>query len=69
MDIQAVKGTRDFYPEDMAKLTQAELREKIVKKLRGLGFKFVTLDMAGFRSGSLNELLTQAEKKRYSDID
>ena len=35
----------------------AELRSEIVVELGRLGFKYVTLDLAGFRSGSLNEVL------------
>jgi len=34
-----------------------ELRETIVKLGRKLGFTFVTLDLAGFTSGSLNQLI------------
>jgi pyridinium-3,5-biscarboxylic acid mononucleotide sulfurtransferase len=39
------------------------IRSKVAKKLRSLGFKFVTLDMTGFRSGSLNESLTASQKR------
>ncbi len=35
----------------------AALRSKIETELRELGFKFVTLDLGGFRSGSLNAAL------------
>ena len=35
---------------------------RIVEKLQELGFKYVTIDLQGFRSGSLNELLTEDEK-------
>ena len=35
----------------------AEARDEIVKELRGLGWKYVTLDLGGFRSGSMNEVL------------
>jgi uncharacterized protein len=34
-----------------------EHRERIVTRLRELGYAYVTLDLAGFRSGSLNEVL------------
>lgn len=33
------------------------MRRGIVLHLRGLGYRFVTLDLQGFRSGSLNEVL------------
>jgi uncharacterized protein len=32
-------------------------REEIVDKVKKAGFTYVTLDLAGFRSGSLNEVL------------
>jgi len=35
----------------------AELRETIVEKLKSLGYAYVTLDMQGFRSGSMNETI------------
>lgn len=41
----------------LVRLAEPELREQIVAHLRGLGFKFVTLDLEGFRSGSLNQLV------------
>jgi uncharacterized protein len=38
-------------------LTEAMARE-LTALFKGLGFKFVTLDLEGFRSGSMNQLLT-----------
>ena len=35
----------------------SELRQELGARLAGLGFKYVTLDLHGFRSGSLNALL------------
>lgn len=42
---------------DVARLAQDEFRAALVEQLRSLGFKFVTLDLEGFRSGSLNQLV------------
>jgi uncharacterized protein len=36
----------------------ASLHAEIVAALRALGFAYVTLDLAGFRSGSMNEVLS-----------
>lgn len=38
--------------EGMARIAAA--REEIVQRLRGFGYRYITLDLAGFRSGSLN---------------
>ena len=44
-------------PEALAQLCQEATRRPLVNHLKSLGFKFVTLDLEGFRSGSLNNLL------------
>jgi uncharacterized protein len=43
---------------DIARLAQPGVREEIAAHLHELGYQYVTLDLAGFRSGSLNETLT-----------
>lgn len=40
-----------------------EMREQLVEAGKRVGFTYVTLDLAGFRSGSLNEVLVQIGKK------
>ncbi len=42
---------------EVARLAEAAVREGIVLRLRELGFRFVTLDLEGFRSGNLNQLI------------
>jgi len=51
-------------PQDIIKVTTEPLRSQIVKKMKSLGFKFVTVDLQGFRSGSLNEPLSEEEKRK-----
>lgn len=45
-------------PADIARLA-GELREQIVSELTRLGFKYVSLDLAGYRTGSMNETLPE----------
>ncbi len=47
------------------KITAEKTRSKIVEKLKSLGFKYITIDLQGFRSGSLNETLTEEEKQKH----
>lgn len=49
-------------PAQIEKITAEPIRSKIIKKLKSLGFKYVTVDLQGFRSGSLNEMLTEEQK-------
>lgn len=39
-------------------------RQKIAEKLKSLGFIFISLDLEGFRSGSLNQMLSEEEKQK-----
>ncbi|MDB5339663.1 MAG: hypothetical protein JWN70_5282 [Planctomycetaceae bacterium] len=43
--------------EELPRLVAPELRAEITDHLRSLGFRFVTIDLDGFRSGSLNAAL------------
>jgi len=54
-------------PEDIARIATEPVRSKVVKKLKSLGFKFVTVDLQGFRSGSLNEILSEEDKDLPTD--
>ncbi|MFO1021623.1 MAG: ATP-dependent sacrificial sulfur transferase LarE [Planctomycetales bacterium] len=44
-------------PDDILRLLEPQARACIIARFRELGFKFVTIDLEGFRSGSLNTLL------------
>jgi uncharacterized protein len=41
--------------DEMARLLDPQIGEVLSREFRKLGFRFVTLDLGGFRSGSLNE--------------
>ena len=44
-------------PDDLPRLVELELRGELITAFRALGFKFVTLDLEGFRSGSMNSVI------------
>ena len=52
-------------PADIGRLVQEPFRAAFVAHLKQLGFTYVTLDLQGYRTGSMNEVLTQEEKDRY----
>jgi uncharacterized protein len=43
--------------DDITRAAEASVRRAIVSSLRELGYAYVSLDLEGFRSGSMNELL------------
>ena len=45
--------------EDIKKLFLSGLQEEIDKTLKKLGYIYVTLDLRGYRMGSMNEVLTK----------
>lgn len=44
--------------EALAALVQPATRERLVRRLKELGYTYVALDLAGYRTGSMNEVLT-----------
>lgn len=42
---------------ELARLAEPEARAALVARLKELGFRYVTLDLEGFRSGNLNSLI------------
>ncbi len=52
----------ELAPQDIALVAAEPARSKVAKRLHELGFAYVTVDLAGFRSGSLNETLTEDQK-------
>ena len=46
--------------EDMPRLCAEPLRSELVAHFKAIGYTYVTVDLAGFRSGSMNETLRQA---------
>jgi len=43
--------------QEISRFLQGDLRVRLVAELKALGFRFVTLDLEGFRTGSLNQLI------------
>jgi uncharacterized protein len=51
-------------PEDMnIFFTNDELRGSVVERLKSLGYTYVALDLSGYRTGSMNEALMNANDR------
>lgn len=53
-------------PEDLGRLVARPLRDEVVAFLAELGFHHVTMDLRGFRSGSMNAVLVSIGRKGAS---
>lgn len=51
---------------EIVRLASDAIRAELTREFHSLGFKFVTLDLDGFRSGSLNELVPLELKLSYA---
>lgn len=43
--------------EDLPRFLDPDLRTRILTRLRALGYQYITLDLQGYRTGSMNEVL------------
>ena len=48
---------------DMAIIIKTDIRHGIIEHFKALGYKYVTLDLTGYRTGSLNEVLGIANQE------
>jgi pyridinium-3,5-biscarboxylic acid mononucleotide sulfurtransferase len=56
-------------PGEVVRLAEPNVRDELVERLKSLGFKFVTLDLEGFRSGSLNTLVSLENKRLFTGLE
>ena len=54
----------EIAPEELERALDPVMAAEFTRIFKGLGFKFVTLDLEGFRSGSMNSLLSTEQLRR-----
>ena len=47
----------EVVPADIVRIAQADVRTRVIDALKELGFDYVSLDLQGYRTGSMNETL------------
>lgn len=47
----------ELKPEDFGRFMEDEIRTKVYKRFKEIGFTYVSLDILGYRTGSMNETL------------
>ena len=47
----------EISPDEMQKVLDKKITDLIAEKFRDLGFKYVTLDLHGYRTGAMNEVI------------
>lgn len=52
----------ELLPEEFPRLLEGDVRERICRRFKELGFRYVSLDLQGYRTGSMNEVLNKKER-------
>ncbi|MBU3100570.1 MULTISPECIES: ATP-dependent sacrificial sulfur transferase LarE [Clostridium] len=55
--------------QERNKFFSTEMMDKVANELKNIGFKYVTLDLLGYRTGSMNEVLSEKEKNSVKALD
>jgi len=55
----------EVLPQDLSRLMDPDLREQTLTRFKSIGFQYVTVDLQGFRSGSMNEALSTEQKEQF----
>lgn len=53
----------EVLPEEIIRIVEEENRIRIAEEFKKYGFDYVTLDLQGYRTGSMNETLNEEEKE------
>ncbi len=53
----------EIEPEEFEKLMKEENRNRIVEEFKNYGFSYITMDLMGYRTGSMNEVLENIPKQ------
>lgn len=57
----------EVLPEEFPRLMQEEIRRAVVMSFKSYGFAYVTMDLQGYRSGSMNETLTRDQREHGTE--
>ena len=55
--IHGIIARIEIRPDEFEKLISDDVRDEVYQKLKDLGFQYVTMDLGGYRTGSMNEVL------------
>jgi len=68
---------KDVYGENLARFEFIHnemdkawgMRDKLTEICRKSGYNYITIDLTGYRTGSMNEVLSDADKQSYQKLE
>ncbi len=61
--IHGLMARIEIEPEEFEKLIKEENRKKIVAEFKNYGFSYISMDLTGYRTGSMNETLLRGKEE------
>ena len=55
----------EFAPDELEKALDLKVAARLTALFKSLGYKYVTLDLEGYRTGSANETLSRSESESF----
>jgi pyridinium-3,5-biscarboxylic acid mononucleotide sulfurtransferase len=55
----------EFGPDDLKRALDPEIAARLASLFKKLGYKYVTLDLEGYRTGSANEVLSESVTRKF----
>lgn len=59
--IHGMMARIEVLPEELQRIVRPEIREQIAAQFKAFGFTYITLDLMGYRTGSMNETLQRKD--------
>ena len=57
----------EIAPDELPKALDVEMARRFTRIFKSLGFKYVTLDLEGYRQGAMNEVLSKETRGGNTD--
>lgn len=57
--IHGMMARIELLPEDISRMAEPGLRQEIAEKMKAIGFTYTSLDLTGYRTGSMNESISE----------
>jgi uncharacterized protein len=56
----------EIAPAELDRALNREVADELARRFRALGFRYVTLDLHGYRTGAMNEILNSTQQPARS---
>jgi uncharacterized protein len=55
-------------PQDIKRFFDDDIRQKVISEIKNIGYTYVTVDLEGYRRGSLNEAVSTKPNTEFKNL-